>query len=212
MASLYSMKPKPFMSLISVMSPVPWDAKWASTSALVARDEVRGLDGGGRARRGSTQVEAQSARRLGWGAYHCAAGCPGTGGWMTPRSCLLRSVFQAIRSCNGRDWTGLFWKLDRGEVRRRERNGTGNGSLIVGGRWEVVWFGMLTVATGRGEKCGRGTSSWGAELLGSKVGWRLGGWVWVWVWVQIRQLGQARDAQQQASPAASSSQSKPFLL
>lgn len=64
MASLYSMKPKPFMSLISVMSPVPWDAKWASTSALVARDEVRGLDRGPRARRGSTQVEAQRARRL----------------------------------------------------------------------------------------------------------------------------------------------------
>jgi len=27
MASLYSMKPKPFMSLISVISPVPWVAK-----------------------------------------------------------------------------------------------------------------------------------------------------------------------------------------
>jgi hypothetical protein len=36
MASLYSMKPKPFMSLISVISPVPWVAKCASTSALVA--------------------------------------------------------------------------------------------------------------------------------------------------------------------------------
>lgn len=36
MTSLYSMKPKPFMSLISVISPVPWVAKWASTSALVA--------------------------------------------------------------------------------------------------------------------------------------------------------------------------------
>lgn len=125
MASLYSMNPKPFMSLISVMSPVPWDAKWASTSALVARDEVRGLNGGERARRGSRQVEAQRARRLGWGAYHCAAGCPGTGGWMTPRSCLLRSVFQAIRSCNGRDWTGLILKLDRGEVRRQEREWQG---------------------------------------------------------------------------------------
>ena len=36
MASLYSMKPKPFMSLISVISPVPWVWKWPSTSALVA--------------------------------------------------------------------------------------------------------------------------------------------------------------------------------
>lgn len=34
-ASLYSMKPKPFMSLISVISPVPWVAKCCSTSALV---------------------------------------------------------------------------------------------------------------------------------------------------------------------------------
>lgn len=39
-ASLYSMKPKPFMSLISVISPVPWVAKWASTSALVAVERV----------------------------------------------------------------------------------------------------------------------------------------------------------------------------
>ena len=37
-ASLYSMNPKPFMSLISVISPVPWVLKWASTSALVAVD------------------------------------------------------------------------------------------------------------------------------------------------------------------------------
>jgi hypothetical protein len=36
MASLYSMKPKPFISLISVISPVPWVLKWFSTSALVA--------------------------------------------------------------------------------------------------------------------------------------------------------------------------------
>ena len=36
-ASLYSTKPKPFISLISVISPVPWVAKWASTSALVTR-------------------------------------------------------------------------------------------------------------------------------------------------------------------------------
>ena len=36
MSSSYSMKPKPFMSLISVISPVPWVAKWPSTSALVA--------------------------------------------------------------------------------------------------------------------------------------------------------------------------------
>jgi hypothetical protein len=35
-ASLYSMKPKPFISLISVISPVPWVLKWFSTSALVA--------------------------------------------------------------------------------------------------------------------------------------------------------------------------------
>lgn len=30
------MKPKPFMSLISVILPVPWVLKWFSTSALVA--------------------------------------------------------------------------------------------------------------------------------------------------------------------------------
>jgi hypothetical protein len=41
-ASLYSMKPNPFMSLISVISPVPWLAKWASTSALVAVDRSQG--------------------------------------------------------------------------------------------------------------------------------------------------------------------------
>lgn len=35
-ASLYSMNPNPFMSLISVISPVPCVLKWASTSALVA--------------------------------------------------------------------------------------------------------------------------------------------------------------------------------
>lgn len=53
-ASLYSMKPKPFMSLISVISPVPWVLKWFSTSALVATvhavqlaisvDEVKALE------------------------------------------------------------------------------------------------------------------------------------------------------------------------
>ena len=36
MASLYSIKPNPFISLISVISPVPWVLKWFSTSALVA--------------------------------------------------------------------------------------------------------------------------------------------------------------------------------
>jgi hypothetical protein len=36
MGSLYSMKPKPFISFTSVMSPVPCFAKWASMSALVA--------------------------------------------------------------------------------------------------------------------------------------------------------------------------------
>lgn len=40
MASLYSMKPKPFISLISVISPVPWVAKWASTSCLVATARI----------------------------------------------------------------------------------------------------------------------------------------------------------------------------
>lgn len=58
MASLYSMKPKPFLqiklasdqalrrerglayiNLISVISPVPWVLKWFSTSALVAVSE-----------------------------------------------------------------------------------------------------------------------------------------------------------------------------
>lgn len=39
MASLYSMKPNPFMSLISVISPVPCVAKCASTSALVAVED-----------------------------------------------------------------------------------------------------------------------------------------------------------------------------
>lgn len=36
MASLYSMNPKPFINLISVISPVPCVWKWPSTSALVA--------------------------------------------------------------------------------------------------------------------------------------------------------------------------------
>ena len=30
------MKPKPFMSLTSMISPVPWELKWFSMSALVA--------------------------------------------------------------------------------------------------------------------------------------------------------------------------------
>lgn len=34
--SSYSMKPKPFMSLISVILPVPWAPKWLATSSLVA--------------------------------------------------------------------------------------------------------------------------------------------------------------------------------
>jgi hypothetical protein len=86
MASLYSMKPKPFMSLISTISPVPWVAKWASTSALVAtggesgdspclrtRGDACGIRSG-RPRRGKkltsprqvAQVEAR-ARHLGHG-------------------------------------------------------------------------------------------------------------------------------------------------
>lgn len=36
MGSLYSMKPNPFISFTSVISPVPWAAKWDSTSDLVA--------------------------------------------------------------------------------------------------------------------------------------------------------------------------------
>ena len=44
-ASLYSINPKPFMSLISVISPVPWVLKWASTSAFVATHMLaRGAD------------------------------------------------------------------------------------------------------------------------------------------------------------------------
>lgn len=38
MGSLYSMKPKPFISFTSTISPVPWPAKWPSMSALVAVD------------------------------------------------------------------------------------------------------------------------------------------------------------------------------
>lgn len=119
--------------------------------------------------------------------------------------------FQAIRSCNGRDWTGLFLKLDRGEVRRREGNGTGNGSLIVRGRWEVVWFGMLTVgpATGRGEKCGRGTSSCGLSF--GFQGW-LAGWVrgFGFGFGLFRHSGQARDAQRkQAEQRVAAEQALP---
>lgn len=35
-ASSYSMKPKPFISLISVILPVPWLLKWSSMSCFVA--------------------------------------------------------------------------------------------------------------------------------------------------------------------------------
>lgn len=35
MASSYSMKPKPFISLMSVILPDPWVLKWSSTSCLV---------------------------------------------------------------------------------------------------------------------------------------------------------------------------------
>lgn len=199
------------MSLISVMSPVPWDAKWASTSALVARDEVRGLNGGGRARRGSRQVEAQRARRLGWGAYHCAAGCPGTGGWMTLRSCLLRSVFQAIRSCNGRDWTGLFFEAGS---RRSE---------ATGGEWHGEWQpyrgrslggGLVWDADGLrlavGKSVEEGPVAGGAELLGSKVGW-LGGCVGLGLGLGLGSdtLGAGEGRPAQASRAASSSRASP---
>lgn len=213
MASLYSMKPKPFMSLISVMSPVPWDAKWASTSALVARDEVRGLNGGGRARRGSRQVEAQRARRAGWGAYHCAAGCPGTGGWMTLRSCLLRSVFQAIRSCNGRDWTGLSlsWIEAKCEATGGEWHGGWQpyrGRSLGGG---LVWDADgLRLAVGKSVEEGPVA---GAELLGSKVGWlagRLGGWVWVWGWAQRVGAGEGCARQASKLSRAASSRASPF--
>lgn len=45
----------------------------------------------------------------------------------------------------GLGWTDFLGWVEA-KVRRQERSGTGNGSLIVGcGRWEVVWFGMLTV-------------------------------------------------------------------
>src|SRR5271170_2033971 len=37
MASSYSMKPNPFMSLISVILPVPCVLKWSSISCLVAK-------------------------------------------------------------------------------------------------------------------------------------------------------------------------------
>ena len=74
MASLYSMNPKPFMSLISVISPVPWVAKWVSTSALVAV---------GRAsvgRHPEAIVEGQGEMD------HSVGGFPDIAGWMRPRS------------------------------------------------------------------------------------------------------------------------------
>lgn len=75
MGSLYSMKPKPFISLTSVMSPVPWVAKWASTSALVA-------------------VGIVSVASLGSGRAmmmdHCEGGSPSKAGWQRPRSCCRR--------------------------------------------------------------------------------------------------------------------------
>ena len=78
MASLYSMKPKPFISLISVISPVPWVAKCASTSALVAGAGVSVCEEWSvcEAPRGLAQPCRAASRET----HHSEAGCPGRGG------------------------------------------------------------------------------------------------------------------------------------
>jgi hypothetical protein len=74
MASLYSIKPNPFINLISVISPVPWVLKWASTSALVAID-ARQYDIVAIA-----SLSLYDAREEVWFASsdtdHCGGGCP----------------------------------------------------------------------------------------------------------------------------------------
>jgi hypothetical protein len=84
MASLYSTKPKPFMSLISVISPVPWLAKWFSTSAFVARARIRlagwhypgraCAEGAGGVQGVSRSSMLRPATRA--EAYHCAGDFP----------------------------------------------------------------------------------------------------------------------------------------
>lgn len=72
MGSLYSMKPKPFISFTSVISPVPWVAKWASISALVAVPKQK-QSVSGRAMAGD--------KKAGWVDMDlCEGGCPSRGG------------------------------------------------------------------------------------------------------------------------------------
>jgi hypothetical protein len=93
MASLYSTKPKPFMSLISVISPVPWLAKWFSTSAFVARARIRlagwhypgraCAEGAGGVQGVSRSSMLRPATRA--EAYHCAGDFPDRVGSKTRR-------------------------------------------------------------------------------------------------------------------------------
>jgi len=69
-ASLYSMNPKPFMSLISVISPVPWVLKCDSTSALVAIDGCQSDF--------NVAVEPSRVHCSDDATYHCEGGCPDT--------------------------------------------------------------------------------------------------------------------------------------
>lgn len=71
-ASLYSMKPNPFMSLISVISPVPCDLKWVSTSALVA--DFRSLVSSITLQDVASRKSPDS--RINAMAYHFEGGCP----------------------------------------------------------------------------------------------------------------------------------------
>lgn len=77
MASLYSMKPNPLMSLISVISPVPWVAKCASMSALVASKEDDGqhrvIDQ--KVSAGDIMVDLNNGKKTHGGGVHGQASC-----------------------------------------------------------------------------------------------------------------------------------------
>jgi len=91
MASLYSMKPKPFMSLISVISPVPWALKWVSTSDLVAlfsgtRESAGDMGFTIMGQRGGRRQDQTRHGGSDERAHHSGGGCLDKGGWTRPRS------------------------------------------------------------------------------------------------------------------------------
>jgi hypothetical protein len=118
-ASSYSMKPNPFMSLISVILPVPCVLKWSSISCLVAKirrrervslDQSSGATGDTagppsrdrksrriRQRLGiTTTIDGKGSWKTSEPAYHYEEDCLGRGGYLTLHSLCWRSSAQEL--------------------------------------------------------------------------------------------------------------------